>query len=100
MRTTLLQRAVFIGKSLLWSLLFYFLTVVILDWNEVKTVLNGSRPDTDNIAAGSCKRLPEKTKASANLKRKNTYLRYMQAGAIILFSAKDRGLLGNYTATE
>ena len=39
MKTHLLKRFSFIGMSLLWSLLLYSLTIIILDWQEIKAGL-------------------------------------------------------------
>jgi hypothetical protein len=50
MNTVLLQRISFIGKSLLWSLLLYAITIAILDWNEVVIAFTGDKKTTEQLA--------------------------------------------------
>ena len=60
------KRFVFIGKSLLWSLLFYIAMMVAVNWDEIRntatgkndiTVVNNTLPGTQSIPVND----PEKT---------------------------------------
>jgi hypothetical protein len=42
MRKATLQRLTFISKSLLWSLVFYFISMAIINWDEVSKGLHKS----------------------------------------------------------
>ncbi len=82
MRQLLLQRAAFIGKSLLWSLLFYLLTVAILDWKEVKMAFTPRDKDPD-VAGSPYRHIPGQTKAATKIARKEIYIRYLQSAALM-----------------
>jgi hypothetical protein len=43
MKEQVSKRISFFGKSLLWSLLLYSLTVIVLDWNEIKISLSDGK---------------------------------------------------------
>lgn len=43
MKEQVSKRISFFSKSLLWSLLLYSLTIIALDWNEIKVSLSDSK---------------------------------------------------------
>lgn len=51
MKQELSSRLSFLGKSLLWSLLLYTLTVVLLDWNEIATGLSAGKKTAQIVQA-------------------------------------------------
>ncbi|MBS1772831.1 MAG: hypothetical protein JST82_08220 [Bacteroidetes bacterium] len=59
------KRISFIGKSLLWSVLFYTNAVLIVDWDEIQKAINSTNNITVVAAKAEHAVIPENTKQAS-----------------------------------